>query len=154
MESMLPDLAGPFDSLTWPVAGLRLLSALVLTGIIGWERESRDKAAGLRTHMILGLASCLFTLLAFELIELEVQSSDRLRIDPMRLIEAVTAGVAFLAAGSIIQSGGAVRGLTTGAGMWMSGAIGLACGLGQIALAALAVAIGILVLWMVRLVTH
>lgn len=151
---MLPDLAGPFDSLTWPVAALRLLSALVLTGIIGWERESRAKAAGLRTHMILGLASCLFTLLAFELIELEVQSSDRLRIDPMRLIEAVTAGVAFLAAGSIIQSGGAVRGLTTGAGMWMSGAIGLACGLGQIALAALAVAIGILVLWMVRLVTH
>ncbi len=154
LESMLPDLAGPFDSLTWPVAALRLLSALVLTGIIGWERESRAKAAGLRTHMILGLASCLFTLLAFELIELEVQSSDRLRIDPMRLIEAVTAGVAFLAAGSIIQSGGAVRGLTTGAGMWMSGAIGLACGLGQIALAALAVAIGILVLWMVRLVTH
>ena len=68
----------------------------------------------------------------------------------MRLIEAVTAGVAFLAAGSIITSGGRVTGLTTGAGMWMAGAIGLACGSGLLPLAILAAVLAIAVLWLLR----
>ena len=67
--------------------------------------------------------------------------------DPLRLIEAVTAGVAFLAAGSIITSGGKIKGLTTGAGMWMAGAVGLACGVGNIALGAIASVMAVIILW-------
>lgn len=154
LDTILADFIDPFPALAWQTAFVRLMAAILLTGLIGWERETRDKSAGLRTHMMVGLASCLFALLSFEIIELQTDQADRLQLDPLRLIEAVTAGVAFLAAGSILQSGGKVRGLTTGAGMWMSGAIGLSCGLGQVVLAGLAVAVGMLVLGVLRLVTH
>ena len=69
-----------------------------------------------------------------------------MQIDPLRLIEAVTAGVAFLAAGIIFTSKGEVRNITTGASMWLAGAIGLACGTGQILLAAMATLLVVVVL--------
>ena len=74
----------------------------------------------------------------------------QMKSDPLGLIEAVTSGVAFLAAGSIIVSGGKVRGLTTGAGMWIAGAIGLACGIGQIGLAIIATGMLVPILWLLR----
>lgn len=141
------DLIQPFAHLSWQVAMLRLTVAVVLGGLIGWEREMHDKAAGLRTHMMVSLAACLFTLVAYDLLRVPIGDDDALKSDPLRLIEAVTSGVAFLAAGSIITSGGQVRGLTTGAGMWLAGAIGLACGIGNIPLAAMATVIALLVLW-------
>ncbi|WP_370038900.1 MgtC/SapB family protein [Nocardioides sp.] len=63
-----------------------------------------------------------------------IGDDDSIRKDPIRLIEAVTAGVAFLAAGTIFTRGGDVKGLTTGAGMWLAGAVGVACGLGHLGL--------------------
>jgi putative Mg2+ transporter-C (MgtC) family protein len=71
--------------------------------------------------------------------------------DPIRVIEAVTAGVAFLAAGSIIQARGRVHGLTTGAGLWLAGAIGTACGVGVFSIAVLATVLGFAVLNLIRL---
>ncbi len=129
---------------------LRLVVAILLGGVIGFERAIHARTAGLRTHILVSLASCLFALLTFEIMARfhgEVS-------DPLRLIEAVTSGVAFLAAGSIILSGGNVLGLTTGAGMWLAGAIGLACGIGALALAVLATVIVVPVLWALRGVSH
>ncbi|MFN4168222.1 MAG: MgtC/SapB family protein [Pannonibacter phragmitetus] len=140
----------PFVAVRFEVAVLRLVFAAGLGAAIGVEREIHSSAAGLRTHMIVSMAACLFTIIAAEIMANEFKGATHLQTDPLRLIEAVTAGVAFLAAGSIITSGGRVTGLTTGAGMWMAGAIGLACGSGLLPLAILAAVLAIAVLWLLR----
>lgn len=134
----------PADAVT------RLGMAVLLGGIIGYERALHARTAGLRTHILIALASCLFALLAFEILA----RFDDEAADPLRLIEAVTSGVAFLAAGSIIMAGDRVVGLTTGAGMWLAGAIGLACGIGSLALAVMATLIVLPVLWILRRISH
>jgi putative Mg2+ transporter-C (MgtC) family protein len=107
---------------------LRLLAALACGAIIGIEREQKQRPAGLRTHMLVALASALFTIIAFQ-IYAEVQASeDNVASDPLRLLEAITAGVAFLAAGAIIRRGDGIEGITTGGGLWLAGALGMACG--------------------------
>lgn len=150
LDTIATEFTDPFGRVSVEIAALRLLVAMLLAGAIGWERERRDKPAGLRTHILIAVAACVFTLLGFELATITIESSERLRVDPLRLIEAVTAGVAFLAAGTIITGKGGVRGLTTGAGMWLAGAIGLACGMGEIPLAVLATALTLMVLWLLR----
>lgn len=139
-------------SLTPGEAGLRLGAALILAGLVGFEREARGRSAGLRTHMLVGLAASLFTLLSFEIFHwVRTLDDDAAASDPLRLLEAITAGVAFLAAGSIFRDSERVRGLTTGAGLWMAGAIGMACGQGQILLAALATLLALAVLRLIML---
>jgi putative Mg2+ transporter-C (MgtC) family protein len=123
---------------------VRLLVATVLGALVGFDRELRNKPAGLRTHILISLAAAVFTLITFEL-HLEVTQRERSTADPIRIIEAVTAGVAFLAAGAIIQSRGNVRGLTTGANMWLAGALGVASGAGFYALAAIATIFALIV---------
>lgn len=150
---MLDQLAGEFSrpmTLPFGVVVLRLGMAVILGGVIGWEREVRARAAGLRTHMLIALAAACFTLVAMELVDFSNINEDQQRTDPLRLIEAVTAGVAFLAAGSIVISGGNVRGITTGASMWLCGAIGLCCGTGDLRLAMIATAMALIVLYLVR----
>lgn len=147
----LGELFSPLEAMDMQTASLRLTLALVLGAMIGWEREAHARAAGLRTHMLIALAAALFTIVAMELTHFPTDDARTLRIDPLRLIEAVTAGVAFLAAGSIIISRGNVRGVTTGASMWLSGAIGLACGNGDGFLAVIATGLALLILWLIRL---
>lgn len=149
LEQLLAEFQRPM-SLPFGVVVLRLVMAMGLGGIIGWEREARHRAAGLRTHMLISLAAASFTLIAMELLSFSEVNADRQRTDPLRLIEAVTAGVAFLAAGSIITSGRSVRGITTGASMWLCGAIGLACGTGDLQLALIATTMAIVVLSLIR----
>lgn len=144
------ELTGSFTATPAGVAVLRLLLAMLLGGIIGLDREMQDKPAGLRTHILIAVAACLFSLIALELIELSTLQPDEQQTDILRLIEAVTSGVAFLAAGSIIVSGGQVQGLTTGAGMWMAGAAGLACGTGHAGLGVMATVVTVLVLWLFK----
>lgn len=131
-------------------AALRLVAALLLGALIGWEREASERPAGLRTHMLISLAAATFAILGMELTEFRAVEGTELRADPLRLIESVTAGVAFLAAGSIIISGANVKGVTTGASMWLCGAIGLCCGIGDLGLALLATMLALAVLWLVR----
>ncbi len=150
LENFLADFSDPFPSIAWETALARLLIAAALGGLIGLERETHEKPAGLRTHMLISLAACLFTLLGLELVEYDALQVEHVRVDPMRLVDAVTAGVAFLAAGSIITSGGSVKGLTTGASMWMVGAVGVAAGLGEVMLGGFAVVITLIVLWILR----
>ncbi|WP_207102382.1 MgtC/SapB family protein [Paracoccus shandongensis] len=150
---LIPDLFQPLQSMPLPVVAMRLALAVVLGGLIGWEREVSARAAGLRTHMLIALAAAMFTIVAMELTHFPADETDTLRIDPLRLIEAVTAGVAFLAAGSIIFSGGSVRGVTTGASMWLAGAVGLASGTGDGLLAVMGTVLAVVILWMVRIIS-
>ena len=125
---------------------LRLGAASLAGMIIGFEREWRQKPAGLRTHMLVSLAAAAFTIISFELYHVSLQISESSSGDPIRVIEGVVAGVAFLGAGVIIQSRGDVRNLTTGATIWMSGATGLACGGGFYVVAGLLVALSLVIL--------
>lgn len=150
-DVILNELSGTFSAVPPLVAATRLLAAVVLGGIVGFEREHAGKPAGLRTHMLVALAASLFIIVSQQLSELSFGDPDALRVDPLRLVEAVTAGVAFLAAGVIFTSGGKVRNVTTGASLWLAGAIGLACGAGQMPLAAMATGIVVVVLFLLRM---
>jgi putative Mg2+ transporter-C (MgtC) family protein len=121
---------------------LRLLLAAAAGAVIGVEREIKERPAGLRTNMLVALAAAVFTILTFEIYAVHKASNS----DPIRIIEAVTAGVAFLAAGTIIQNRRGVQGLTTGAAMWMCGALGVCCGAGYYALAVIATVLTVAIL--------
>lgn len=150
MLDMLADEFSRKTSLPFAVVVLRLVMATILGGLIGWEREANARAAGLRTHMLISLAAACFTLVAMELTDFATANPEQQRTDPLRLIEAVTAGVAFLAAGSIVITKGDVRGITTGASMWLCGAVGLCCGTGDLQLAMLATGMALAVLYVIR----
>jgi len=125
----------------------RLAAAAILSGCIGLERELRAHPAGLRTHMLVGLAAALFTVVAIDLAGvLAANTAAGTAVDPLRAIEAVTAGVGFIAAGAIVRSGDRVRHLTTGAGLWLAGAIGVAAGAGYLGLAVLTTAVALVIL--------
>jgi putative Mg2+ transporter-C (MgtC) family protein len=134
----------PIETIT-----LRMLVATLLGAVIGIEREWRNRPAGLRTHMLTSLAAAVFTILTAEIFHSDLFTAEGVRADPIRVIEAVTAGVAFLAAGAIIRGNGGVKGLTTGAGMWLAGSIGVAAGLGQFAIGAIAAILGLIVMYVV-----
>jgi putative Mg2+ transporter-C (MgtC) family protein len=117
------------EDLAWVDIVTRLAAAMACGMVLGFERASKNKPAGLRTHMLVCLASACFTILATEIFfsQLEVTKGET-AVDTTRVIEGVIAGVAFLGAGTIIQSRGDVVGLTTGASIWLAGALGVACG--------------------------
>jgi putative Mg2+ transporter-C (MgtC) family protein len=114
---------------------IRLVVAGVLAAMLGWEREAAHKPAGLRTHMLVGVASALFTVLA-ELAATQYPA-DGMRSDPIRVIQAVAVGIGFLGSGVIFvsKSGDSIRGLTTAASIWATAAIGIAAGLQHYVLA-------------------
>jgi putative Mg2+ transporter-C (MgtC) family protein len=143
---ILDSLAGEPTRIAVLDAFLRLLAAVIVGGAVGFDRELRNKPAGLRTHILISLAAALFTVITFELHQEVLIANERGTADPIRIIEAVTAGVAFLAAGAIIQSRGNVRGLTTGANMWLAGALGVTCGSGYYTLALMGTLFAVVVL--------
>lgn len=147
MEQLVAEFAHPTYT-PFPVMAARLLLAALFGAAIGFEREWRKRPAGLRTHILVCVAAATFAILTIEIVHAPMFEKDTGRFDPIRIIEAVTAGVAFLAAGVVIFSRGEVHGLTTGAGMWLAGAIGVASGIGlwQIALFATVLALLVLIL--------
>ncbi len=132
---------------------LRLLIAAVLGGMIGWERGAEAGTAGLRTHILIALAAALFTTLAFEIYREALEGGSN-NPDPIRAIEAVTAGIAFLGAGAIFQQRGSVQGLTTGAGMWLAGAVGVTAALGYYVIALVVAVFAVIVLAALRAFSH
>ena len=134
----------------WVIA-IRLGLACVLGGLIGLERELGRHDAGIRTHILVAMGSCVFTLVAWEIYQHIRAIEQPATGDPIRIIEAVTAGAGFLAAGIIFQSGSRVHGLTTGAGVWTAAAIGVACGAGAYAIAGITTVIVLLVLFGLQL---
>lgn len=147
------ELLAPAGWLAFFEITFRLVLAAGLAALLGWDREDRDRPAGLRTYMLVALAAAVFTVLTFEIHETVNAAKGEGRSDPIRIIEAVTAGVAFLAAGTIIQGHNSVRGLTTGAGMWMAGALGVAVGAGHYVLAVLAAVLSFAILRYVHLLS-
>lgn len=129
---------------------LHLSAAAGLGALLGFDREQQEKPAGLRTHMLISLAAAALTMLAFALASRAVGMSDEMRPDPVRIVEAVVTGVAFLGAGAIIRGRSTIHGFTTGASMWLAGAVGLASGAGEFMLGAIAAAFGLFVLLPVR----
>ncbi|MDB5613062.1 MAG: MgtC/SapB family protein [Devosia sp.] len=137
------------------IIAIRLLIAAALGAMIGFEREFSTAEAGLRTHILVSVAAALFTILAFEIYHtIEPGGGSGPQADPIRAVEAVTAGIAFLGAGAIFRSGGSVQGLTTGAGMWLAGAVGLATALGYYIIAFGVAVLAVIVLAALRAVAH
>lgn len=126
---------------------LRLLLAAVLGGLLGYERESQGKAAGIRTHMLVAMGAALFVLVP--------EQGGMAVADLSRVIQGVVAGVGFLGAGAILKlrSEEQVLGLTTAAGVFMTAAIGVACGLGRESTALLSTVLSLVVLALVPKVT-
>jgi putative Mg2+ transporter-C (MgtC) family protein len=137
---------GMVDTVTpLPVIFIRLGIAAVFGAIIGFERQATTHTAGRRTHILISLAACLYTIITLEIFHLpDVMSNGR--SDPVHAVEAVTAGIAFLGAGAIFRHGSSPRGLTTGAGMWLAGALGMTAALGYylVGLAVALVAVAVL----------
>jgi putative Mg2+ transporter-C (MgtC) family protein len=101
----------------------RIIIAAACGAAVGWEREWRRKPAGLRTYMLVTTGSAAFTTAAVRM------GSMNDLIDPTRVIQGIIGGIGFLGAGAILQGRRAVEGLTTAAGLWVMGAVGVACGL-------------------------
>jgi putative Mg2+ transporter-C (MgtC) family protein len=145
------ELVSSTGLLAYLEVAFRLVLAAALAALLGWDREDKDRPAGLRTYTLVALAAAVFTVLTFEIYETVTSANPDGNADPIRVIEAVTAGVAFGSAGTIIQGRNSVRGLTTGAGMWMAGALGVAAGAGHYMLAIFAAVLSFAVLRFLQL---
>ena len=127
---------------------LRLLVAAALGGLLGYERESKGKSAGVRTHMLVAIGAALFVLIP--------QQTGASTADLTRVLQGLIAGVGFLGAGAIILGTKQVetQGLTTAAGIWVTAAIGAAAGMGRESTAVLSTLVALFVLsvvpWIVR----
>ena len=113
---------------------VRLVLATLLGGLVGLEREAAGRAAGLRTHILVCVGSALVMMTSIHLFETYKGITD---VDPSRLAAQVVSGIGFLGAGTIIQSGSSVKGLTTAASLWAVASVGLAVGCGFIKAASL-----------------
>lgn len=133
---------------------VRLTAAAGLSLLIGLEREWKGKPAGLRTHMLVGIGAATFFLIFIEFALGPLKDSESISPDPIRVIEGIVTGIGFLGAGAIIQGRGDVTGLTTGAGIWVAGGIGLACGAGYYVIATLVTVLTFTVLHVVGRVEH
>jgi putative Mg2+ transporter-C (MgtC) family protein len=122
---------------------LRLIIAAALGAAIGAEREIHGHPAGIRTHMLVGLGSALFTVLSIH----GFGQEERATIDPTRIAAQVVSGIGFLGAGAILKDGVVIRGLTTAASLWATAAVGMAAGAGEQVIALVAGVIILVSLW-------
>lgn len=125
----------------------RLILAVVLGGLIGLERELRRCTAGLRTHILVAMGSCLIMLISLYVFDIY---KDKVAGDPARIAAGVITGIGFLGAGAIIRSGADIRGLTTAASLWIVAAVGLGVGCGFYLGSTFAAIIAFLVLFVLR----
>ena len=126
LDTVAAEFADAGDVAQFTRIVVRLTLASMLGFALGFEREQQGKAAGVRTHMLVAIGSALFVLIP--------QQTGIVPADMSRVIQGLVAGVGFLCAGTILKQGkdeSHVQGLTTAAGLWMTAAIGMACGLGR-----------------------
>ena len=138
---------------TWEALA-RLLAAALLGGAIGFERELRDHEAGFRTHLIVSLGACVFTLVsAYAWSDWQFSQRSGIVFDPTRIAAQIVTGIGFLGAGAIIVRGINVRGLTTAATLWVCAAIGMAAGTGYYVVGIAATALVLVSLGPLRMVS-
>ncbi len=128
---------------------LRLSLATLLGAVIGFEREYHAKEAGIRTHLLVALGACLFMILSVYGFDFMLDR-DHVSFDPSRIASQVVTGIGFIGAGTIILQKQMVRGLTTAAGLWVTAAIGLACGNGMFIIAAVTTVIVLMSLGLIN----
>jgi len=134
-------------TLNWWEELWRVAVAAGLGGAVGLERELREREAGFRTHLLVSVGSCLFTLVsAYGFSEFGSRS-----VDPTRIAAQIVTGVGFLGAGAIIRQGFSVRGLTTAATLWVVAAIGMASGAGYFSAAVITTVLVLFSLWPLRI---
>ena len=147
MDTLLAELSLGLPDATETIRiMLRLLVAMLLGAILGYERQQTRKAAGFRTHILVALGSALFVLAPLE--------AGMPPSDVSRIVQGVAAGIGFIGAGAILKltTEREIQGLTTAASIWMTSAAGIAAGLGQFALAAFATVLTFITLaWLARL---
>ena len=132
MDIILEELtAGLPDARQFARIVIRLLVAMLLGGIVGFQREHTGKPAGLRTHMLVAMGAALFVLAPAE--------AGMTSTDVSRVIQGLATGIGFIGAGAILKLSEEreIRGLTSAAGLWMTAAMGVAAGLGRIGMALL-----------------
>ncbi|MCR5350772.1 MAG: MgtC/SapB family protein [Acholeplasmatales bacterium] len=132
LDQVIAEKIGKYTVGDWPIGNLilcviALLLCVILCGAIGFEREKRGRTAGLRTHLLVGLGSCIIMIISIYGFPTKVDGQTYNR-DVARLAAQVITGVGFLGAGAIIHRNDKTRGLTTAATIWIVMAIGLACG--------------------------
>jgi putative Mg2+ transporter-C (MgtC) family protein len=132
----------------WDAVG-RLAIAAGLGAAVGVEREIREREAGIRTHLLVSLGACLFTIVG----AYGFQDFGS-RVDPTRIAAQVVTGIGFLGAGAIIREGISVRGLTTAASLWIVAAIGMAAGAGYYWPAVAGTALTVFALWPLRALAY
>lgn len=113
----------------------RIALALLLGFAIGFERELTGKFAGLRTHILVCLGACIFTILSIYGFRFESAQGVIGTNDPARIAAQIITGIGFIGAGSVMRQGTSILGITTAATLWVSAAIGMTCGCGMIVLA-------------------
>jgi putative Mg2+ transporter-C (MgtC) family protein len=134
---------------------LRVVLAGVLGGAIGFEREIREREAGLRTHLLVAVGAALFTLVsAYGWHDFHFSSGRGITYDPTRIAAQIVTGIGFLGAGAIIRQGLSVRGLTTAASLWVVAAIGLAAGAGYYSAAVITTVVVLVSLWPLRILAY
>lgn len=114
---------------------VRLAAAFVLSTVVGIERQSRHKSAGMRTHALVGLGAALFMVVSKHAFD-DVLAVDLVRLDPSRVAAQIVSGIGFIGAGVVFTRRNRVRGLTTAASIWLTAAVGTAAGAGLVVPAA------------------
>jgi putative Mg2+ transporter-C (MgtC) family protein len=138
------------DVAEWEIA-VRLGVACLLGGLLGIERETHGREAGLRTHMLLSLGAAVFALASVTGFDSFLGGEpSNASVDPGRIASYVAAGVGFIGGGAILKQDGHVRGLTTAASLWVAAAIGVACGLGLWLIPVIAVGFALVSLALLR----
>jgi putative Mg2+ transporter-C (MgtC) family protein len=126
---------------------IKILLTIILSGLIGLERSTKHKGAGLRTHILVGVGSALIVLTSFFIFDIY---KDITVIDPTRMVAGLITGIGFLCAGTIISTSGQISGLTTAAALWIVSCIGMAVGAGHYSAACIVAGISFLVLTLAR----
>src|SRR5215213_5398160 len=138
--------------LSWLDVLTRISVAGALGGAIGLERELRERAAGLRTHLLVAVGSAVFTLVsAYAWRDFHFSNREGVTFDPTRIAPQIVSGIGFLGAGAIIRQGISVRGLTTAATLWIVAAIGLASGAGYYSAAVITTGVVLFALYPLRI---
>ena len=146
-------LLADIPALHWPEVLLRLVLAALFGGVLGLERELREREAGLRTHLLVSVGSALFTIVsAYGFREFLNSGESVVRADPTRIAAQIVTGIGFLGAGAIIRQGLSIRGLTTAATLWVVAAIGMASGAGYWSAAVITTALVLFSLWPLRII--
>lgn len=131
---------------------VRTIAAVAFGFGIGLERELTNKYAGLRTHILVCLGSCVFTILSIYAFPMAVdQSHPQAYGDPARIAAQILTGIGFIGGGTVLRHGSSVYGLTTAATLWVAAAIGMACGAGQLSLGLITTIFSVGVLVLIRI---